>query len=162
MKLTVVRKCGHEEEIEVFGSAAERERKIAYYESTVCEDCEHEGYETIEMFYGDYKKNYSDCETKKNSYNKISKTIVVYVKKETPVVEETAETEEVEVEEDIVAVVAEMANVTTEQAQQMIDTIDNIRPVIKAIEDGTARCDNMESFQKTKAIVEYIDTHKKA
>ena len=33
-----------------------------------------------EMKYSEYKANYSECQTKKNSYNKETKTIVVYVK----------------------------------------------------------------------------------
>lgn len=32
-----------------------------------------------EMSYRDYKNNYSSCQTKKNSYNKETKTITVYV-----------------------------------------------------------------------------------
>lgn len=32
-----------------------------------------------EMHYGEYKKNYSSCATKKNSYNSATKTIVVYL-----------------------------------------------------------------------------------
>lgn len=32
-----------------------------------------------EMHYSEYKNNYSDCETKRGSYNKETKTIIVYV-----------------------------------------------------------------------------------
>ena len=31
------------------------------------------------MFYGDYKRNYPECKTKANSYNRETKTIIVYV-----------------------------------------------------------------------------------
>ncbi len=33
-----------------------------------------------EMSYTEYKKSYSGCQTKKDSYNKETKTIIVYVK----------------------------------------------------------------------------------
>lgn len=36
----------------------------------------------IEMKYAEYKNNYSDCKTKKDSYNKESKTIIVYIESE--------------------------------------------------------------------------------
>ena len=40
MKYTVKMSCGHEEQVELFGSSAEREKKIIYYqECGVCEDC---------------------------------------------------------------------------------------------------------------------------
>ena len=39
MKVTITRKCGHIDEIEVFGKNAIRERKIASAEKCLCEEC---------------------------------------------------------------------------------------------------------------------------
>lgn len=39
MKINVKCSCGHEIEVEVFGSADERENKIKWYENHVCSDC---------------------------------------------------------------------------------------------------------------------------
>lgn len=38
-KYTITHKCGHTEEVQLFGSNAEREKRIAYLESLDCEDC---------------------------------------------------------------------------------------------------------------------------
>lgn len=88
MKITVKCSCGHTEQITVFGSNAERERKIKYLETSgVCSTCYKEqkeiekaiGTEEKEMSYKEYKTNYADCKTKAGSYNGTTKTIVVYV-----------------------------------------------------------------------------------
>jgi hypothetical protein len=88
MKYTVNFSCGHTETIQLFGKTSERERKIAYFERCgVCSCCYREmkemekaiDCEEVEMFYGDYKKNYANCKTKSGSYNGTTKTIVVYV-----------------------------------------------------------------------------------
>ena len=76
--------CGHEEEIELYGPTAERERKIKYFEGHgTCSACyRKEKYgetEEVEMSYREYKENYADCKTKSGSYDKKYKTIVVYV-----------------------------------------------------------------------------------
>lgn len=90
MKYTVNFSCGHTETVELFGKTSDRERKIAYFEKYgVCSHCYREmkemekanGCDEVEMFYGDYKKNFSDCKTKAGSYNGLTKTIVVYVPK---------------------------------------------------------------------------------
>ena len=40
MKYTVKMGCGHEEQVELFGSSAEREKKIRYYQNYgMCEEC---------------------------------------------------------------------------------------------------------------------------
>lgn len=94
--------CGHTHTIELYGPTAERERKIKYLEAYgICPECEEAekaaNCEEVEMHYSEYKKNYSDCKTKANSYDKKTKTIIVYVPKK--VEEETAEenTEESEI-----------------------------------------------------------------
>lgn len=90
MKYDVNFSCGHKETIELFGKTNERERKISYFKKYgVCSCCYKEqkeieksiDCEEIEMYYGEYKKNYSNCETKAGSYNGETKTIIVYVPK---------------------------------------------------------------------------------
>lgn len=100
MKYQITASCGHTVTVDIYGTASERERKVAWYEKNyICDECRNaenaNGCEEVEMSYAEYKNSYSDCKTKKDSYNKKTKTIVVYV----PVVEEaeeTAESEEVE------------------------------------------------------------------
>lgn len=88
MKYCVNFSCGHEAQIELFGKVSERERKIAYFEKFgVCPCCYQEqkeieksiGCKEVEMFYGDYKRDYANCKTKAGSYNGKTKTIIVYV-----------------------------------------------------------------------------------
>jgi hypothetical protein len=80
MKVEITRACGHVETVEIFGKNSEREKKIKWYESTDCIDCYNSiGCQEVEMPYKDYKNNYADCKTKKDSYNKDEKTIIVYV-----------------------------------------------------------------------------------
>lgn len=83
--------CGHEEGVQLFGKSSDRFRKIEYFEKYgVCSACYKEqqrnkmliDHDEIEMFYGDYKKQYPDCKTKPGSYNGETKTIIVYVPKE--------------------------------------------------------------------------------
>lgn len=93
-KYEVKMACGHTHTVELFGKTSDRERKIKYLEENgICPECKAkeaaQGCEEIEMNYGEYKKNYSECKTKPNSYNAKNKTIVVYVP-----VEGTADSEE--------------------------------------------------------------------
>ncbi len=94
MKYQITASCGHTVTIDIYGSASERERKVAWYENNyICDECRESekssGCEEVEMSYAEYKTSYSDCKTKKDSYNKTTKTIIVYV----PVSEETEEVE---------------------------------------------------------------------
>lgn len=97
MKYQITASCGHTVTVDIYGTASERERKAAWYaKNYICDECRDaenaKGCEEVAMSYAEYKTSYSDCKTKKDSYDKKTKTIVVYV----PVVEETAESEEVE------------------------------------------------------------------
>lgn len=118
MKVLVKRACGHEEQVEVFGTTKERENKIKWYEATDCTSCyskaANSNCEEIEMTYSEYKNNYADCKTKPNSYNKSTKTIIVYVPKKA---EETNETivNEVKIEE-----IAEAFGTTVNNVKVMI------------------------------------------
>jgi len=83
-KYNVMFSCGHKETLEFFSPASECERKIAYFEKHgLCRECyEKEQYkdcDAVEMPYSVYKNKYANCKTKTNSYNKNSKTIIVYV-----------------------------------------------------------------------------------
>lgn len=87
MKYTVTRACGHEETVQLYGTNKERESKIKWMESTVCTACYRSEQDAeaakkcdeIEMPYREYKQDYADCRTKSGSYNKETKTIIVYV-----------------------------------------------------------------------------------
>ena len=85
--------CGHIETIELCGKVSERESKIKYYEEHgICSECYKaqrqakektytDKYDEVEMSYAAYKRNYSNCKTKADSYNAKTKTIIVYVPK---------------------------------------------------------------------------------
>ena len=81
MKYIVKRACGHEEEVQIYGSAADRERKLKWYEETDCKECwklsQVSDCEEVRMSYRDYKTQYSDCSTKSGSYDAAEKTIMV-------------------------------------------------------------------------------------
>lgn len=96
--------CGHTETIELFGPYKDRERRIEYLEQYgVCSDCYNAkqdsensvGCEKVLMKYSEYKKNYSECKTKKDSYDSENKTIIVFVPKKTEerLIKEKAEKE---------------------------------------------------------------------
>lgn len=83
--------CGHFGRIQLFGKYEERERKIRWFEQYgVCPDCYREqkeaeksiGCKEKEMSYREYKKNYSNLQTKAGSYNGETKTIIVYIPEE--------------------------------------------------------------------------------
>ena len=91
MKYDVTFSCGHTETVEIYGKAEDREKKITYYgKSGICRKCyekimnekNSENCEEVEMKYSEYKENYADCKTKAGSYDKETKTIVVYVPKQ--------------------------------------------------------------------------------
>lgn len=88
MKYVVKHSCGHTEVIDLGGKNAERERRIKWLEDRgLCSECYREkmmeaateGCEIVEMLYRDYKNNYADCKTQRDSYNPETKTIIVYV-----------------------------------------------------------------------------------
>ena len=102
-KYTVTFSCGHADTVELFGKDSERERKIEYFkEQGICPHCykealeakKAEGCDEVEMKYSEYKNNYADCDTKSDSYDKKSKTIIVYVPKKESAEEIIEEAEE--------------------------------------------------------------------
>ena len=128
MKRTVTRACGHEQEVEVFGAREAREAKISWYERTDCTECyeksQNKGSEEVEMSYREYKENYSNCNTKKDSYDKKTKTIIVFVPKKEEVKEEVAEVKETELTtEEIVNIIApEFSPRPTEEIKKFVET----------------------------------------
>ena len=116
MKYEIKVSCGHTVTVDIYGSAAERERKVKWYENNyICDECRDaenaKDCEEVEMSYSEYKTNYSDCNTKKDSYNKKTKTIIVYV----PVAEEPEETNDAEE-----TAVAEIASLIAENSPRSI------------------------------------------
>lgn len=93
MKQDVTCKCGHTITMVLCGKNTERESKIKWQEEHDCPECYHqslvaEGKEQeIRVKYSDYKNDekYFFCKTKTNSYDKDTKTIVVYMPVEQPV-----------------------------------------------------------------------------
>lgn len=88
MKYTVKFSCGHEDRVDLVGKYVDRERKIRWYEeSGLCYECyramkeaqKSEGCAEVRMHYSEYKNNYAACETRADSYDKKTKTIIVYV-----------------------------------------------------------------------------------
>ena len=77
MKYDVTFSCGHTQEVQIYGKAEERERKIKYFgKSGLCPECykkmneeKAENCEEVEMKYSEYKENYADCKTKSGSYD---------------------------------------------------------------------------------------------
>ena len=124
MKCEITFSCGHTAIIDLFGTNEQRERKIKWYETYGdCPDCYEarinaenaEGCDAIEMPYREYKEKYSECKTERGSYNKETKTIVVYVPR--------TETEENEAEE---AAMEETANEgAKEPTEYEIDNIES-------------------------------------
>lgn len=91
MKYDVTFSCGHTQEVQIYGKAEERARKIKYWgKSGLCSECykkktneeKSENCEEVRMSYREYKENYADCKTKSGSYDKEEKTIVVYIPKQ--------------------------------------------------------------------------------
>ena len=88
MKYDVTFSCGHTETVALFGKISDRMNKIDYYQRHgLCSCCyqaqqnakKADGCNEVEMHYGEYKRNYSECSTKSGSYNPKTKTIIVYV-----------------------------------------------------------------------------------
>ena len=89
MKYNVEFKCGHTEEVELFGKFKDREREIERLKECNCSACRKLAfrkemsaeYDEVRMSYSEYKKSYSNCKTLHDSYDTVTKTIIVFVKK---------------------------------------------------------------------------------
>ena len=84
MRAEVEYSCGHKEYKKIDCKLKELEGKLKWYkESVICPECKKKAElartKEVEMLYREYKEKYCDCRTKENSYNKETKTIIVYV-----------------------------------------------------------------------------------
>ena len=84
MKYNVVYSCGHEGTAELFGKTNDRMYILDQLRTYgLCPDCEEKekakGCQEVTMKYAEYKNKYPHCDTKRDSYDKINKTITVYV-----------------------------------------------------------------------------------
>lgn len=89
MKQDVTCKCGHTITMVLYGTNVhgEQARKTKWQEEHDCPDCYHKAQvaagkeQEVRVKYSDYKNNeqYMHCKAKTNSYDKETKTIVVYV-----------------------------------------------------------------------------------
>lgn len=149
-KYNVTFSCGHTETKELFGSEAERQKKIAYWEQHgKCTECyEKEKYadcDEIEMSYAEYKRNYANCKTKADSYDNKNKTIIVYVPrtaKESDTVEDREVTiEKVAAETDLP--VEELKKIfMVVDAEQYLKQTEAHADVLKANPDKTGKHEN--------------------
>lgn len=148
-KYDVTFSCGHTEEKQIYGKAEERKRKIKYFQkSCVCSECykkqmEEENAkdcEEVEMSYREYKENYSECKTKRDSYNKEEKTIVVYVPKKK---EEAKDSREI-MREALTAAVEEMKktdenakaeNATPKMIAEQLEKMGYTEEMLKELKD---------------------------
>lgn len=88
MKYTVTYSCGHTGTVQLYGKRKKHEYQLKKYEEFyLCPDCYDNDINNInskdciekEMSYSEFKNNYKNCKTKRNSYNKRTKTTVVFI-----------------------------------------------------------------------------------
>ncbi len=81
--MTITRKCGHNEKVFLYEDEMNNQNSIKNHCEHECEKCflKHNNINEVKMSYSSYKIEYSDCRTKSNSYDKDSKTIIVYIPK---------------------------------------------------------------------------------
>lgn len=127
---TVLCSCGHYEKIQVLGKAIEREKKIQYFKDAgLCKDCYRQfienqkalANEIIEMDYrSQYKVMFDWCEKVRNSYNKETKSIKVYVPKG------TADFAKAFVADDKIGQFEALAKMHKESANHVYDIIERV------------------------------------
>lgn len=87
MEVDVKCKCGHTITMTLYGTNAENESKIRWQEERDCSECYHQSLvaagkeQEVRVKYFDYKNHddYRFCKTKADSYDKETRTIVVYM-----------------------------------------------------------------------------------
>ncbi len=81
--MTITRKCGHNEKVFLYEDEMNNQNSIKNHCEYECEKCflKHNNVKEVKMDYSTYKIEYSYCRTKPNSYDKDSKTIIVYIPK---------------------------------------------------------------------------------
>lgn len=168
MKYSVEFKCGHNEEVQLYGPYADREREIERLSECDCPACRKLAfqksmsaeYDEVRMSYADYKKSYSDCKTLRDSYDKKTKTIVVFVKKQASSVDDDTVKDKV----------IEAAEKATEEAKASIERTTSIMTRTFAKMGKTydkdaelAKCDaalaKLKSITDTKFFKDAFDTN---
>lgn len=81
---SVIHKCGHSSEVTLYGDPKYRESRIKWLKTQLCPTCknkesEKQGCTLAKMSYKHYKEKYADCDTKVDSYDSETKTILVYL-----------------------------------------------------------------------------------
>ncbi|MGN0488028.1 MAG: hypothetical protein ACI4HO_02065 [Ruminococcus sp.] len=175
-KYEVKMACGHTRTVELFGKTSDRERKIKWLEENgICPDCKAkenaQDCEEIEMLYGEYKKNYSDCKTKPNSYNAKTKTIVVFVPIAEPI-EEIVDCKETHPEKEAINEMCKIFEVKKSDnnynnfvsfcKKALTCTLEeNERAMLKEAEKCNSS-DKAEKIEKAKKIISIIKKYKEA
>lgn len=169
--------CGHEGTVELFGKTTDRMKKIEWMEENLCPECyareqaqlqnKDNQIEEVEMHYGEYKNNFSNCQTLPNSYDSKTKTITVLVPVEVEEVEEVTVAEEtVETTEEIITIeqIAEMARSTVENAKKVVAMpIERLEAIVKNLEDKIKVTENPSEKLLTdlEESIEMVDIIKK-
>lgn len=161
--------CGHTHTIELYGPTADRERKIKYLEECgICPECREAekavDCEEVEMHYSEYKNNYSDCKTKANSYNKKTKTIIVYVPKkaEEEIVEENTEKSEISLEDVAIKEMCKVAGKTANEDFAIKYKSQLSKPFSESLKNFEKSSKNAspDKIKKGKEILEIIKSYK--
>ena len=163
--------CGHTHTVELFGPTADRERKIKYLEECgICPECKEAekaaDCEEVEMHYSEYKKNYSDCKTKANSYDKKTKTIIVYVPKkaEEDPAEENTEESEISSEDEAIKAMCKAAGKVADNdfAEKCKNQLS--KPFSESLKnfEKSSKNDSPDKIKKGKEILEIIKSYKKS
>ena len=163
-KYNVTHTCGHTEDHDICGTNVhgERERKAAWYATTLCSDCYKaskdaeaaKGTEEITMKYGEYKNKYANCATKSGSYNAKSKTITVFV----PAPKEINEDEQI-IEEMIEAGAPEVSakQVISKSSASLRANIESAVTQFKAA--GAWNTDNEKKFGTLVKMADILEAH---
>lgn len=164
MKYEVEFSCGHTETVDLVGKHDDRRCKIAWFEeSWLCSKCYAESkaaemaetHDLVEMHYSEYKNKYADCKTKSGSYNKQTKTIMVYVPKAEDPIDREAKEIEIKALETAALIVSragkEIPEVSREGAEMMRNRVLALLAKTKA-----------KTLVKNKAVFDYDNLLKAA
>lgn len=168
-KYQITHTCGHTETHEIFGtnSHGERDRKEAWFATTLCSDCYKTAKEAdaakdateVTMKYSEYKNKYANCTTKSDSYNSTDKTITVYVPKPAPVSATAAAEDEAIIEEMIAVGAPEVSarKIVRLSSRQLRSNIESSVEKFKAA--GAWNADNEKKFGTLVKMADILEAH---